>query len=92
MTWHVDFVMGLPRVGDGGAHRLLNGILTVVDRFSGMFWALPVANTITARETGELIFRRICLEDARGLCINFNCDRDQRSWEKPSATCTLWQA
>ena len=57
---------------------MFSAILTVVDRFSGMFWALPIHDTISAKETGALILRRIMLEDARGLCVNFVTDRDQR--------------
>ena len=43
-----------------------------------MVWLLPVTDTISARETGALILRRIMLEEARGMVINLVCDRDQR--------------
>ena len=78
VVWHVDFLTGLVPTNDGGAARLLNCILTVVDEFSGMCWLLPTSDTLSARECGELILRRIMLEDSRGICVTMVSDRDQR--------------
>ena len=69
---------GLTETGAGGAYRLYDTILTVTDRFSGMFWALPCNIRISARETAQMVLQRIILEEARGYCINWICDRDQR--------------
>ena len=51
VTWHFDFMTGLTETGAGGAYRLYDTILTVTDRFSGMFWALPCNIRISASET-----------------------------------------
>ena len=39
-----------------------------------MCWLLPVSDTISAKETGELILRRVMLEDARGLACQIVSD------------------
>ena len=74
VTWHFDFMTGLTETGAGGAYRLYDTILTVTDRFSGMFWALPCNIRISARETAQMVLQRIILEEARGFCINWICD------------------
>ena len=55
--------MGFPAVSSGGGYsgggHDLNALVTIVDAFSGMFWALPVSDTISARETAELVIRRV---------------------------------
>ena len=40
----------------------------------------PVSRNIriSARETAQMVLQRIILEEARGYCINWICDRDQR--------------
>jgi hypothetical protein len=82
VTWHMDLVMGFPAVSSGGGYsgggHDLNALVTIVDAFSGMFWALPVSDTISARETAELVIRRVMLEDARGIPINLVHDNDGR--------------
>ena len=82
MTWHIDFITGLKEVNNYGIGMLggnkLSCILSIVDAFSGMCWLLPVSDSISARETGELILRRVMLEDARGLACQIVSDLDQR--------------
>ena len=78
VTWHMDFICNLPEIKVAATGVCLNSILSVVDAMSGMVWLLPVSNTISARETGELILRRIMLEDARGQVCQLVCDRDER--------------
>ena len=56
----------------------LSCILSIVDAFSSMCWLLPVSDSISAKETGELILRRVMLEDARGLACQIVSDLDQR--------------
>ena len=69
VTWHMDFIMGLPSVSDGASGHCLNAILSIIDAFSGILWLLPVCDTISARETGALILRRVILEDqGRSSC------------------------
>jgi hypothetical protein len=82
VTWHIDFITGLKEVNNYGIGMLggnkLSCILSIVDAFSGMCWLLPVSDTISAKETGELILRRVMLEDARGLACQIVSDLDQR--------------
>ena len=70
-TLTMDFIGPLPRTSRGNDY-----ILVIVDRFSKKAWYEPCKSTITAKQTAEIVFRRVVTEQL--LPTSIISDRDAR--------------